>query len=300
LETLEKGTEAILTSEGFAAWLKMLSKFHQYSFNNVILIMSQMPEATHVNSYDRWQQLGRQVARGEKAIKIFYPAFGYRKETDNQTGEERKVRYIRYFGIGNVFDVGQTDGEPLPEPPSVVENTGTSDTVTAINLKLSRFLADEGLVLETKDFPGNARGFWNPTKRQIVTRPSTTMSPFSVGRTRTLVHEAGHFLADHRGQVDRSDAESVAEGATYATFAHFGIDVGDQSFGYLAGWAKDMAVLRRNLGEIQKVSSALITSIEGVCDPFADGFGSFERSDPWVAVRDQLEAETLADSYAQL
>src|SRR5215211_2222662 len=291
LQKLEEGTEAILTSDGFAAYLRTLAKFHSYSFANVLLIDAQRPDATLVNSYARWKQLGRQVLKGETGIRIFFPIF--RTGEDPITGEEE--RHLVSFGIGTVFDVAQTEGEPLPDAPAVTELTGTDDASTALNLKLSRFLIDEGLTLSSEPMHGGKRGTWNPTTRTIAVRTSTAVSPFAIGPTKTLAHEAAHYLADHRGAVPRDDAECVAEGAAYVTMQHFGLDTGTTSFPYLAGWAKDNQVLRRNLAEVQQVATRLITAIEGVGDPYADGYGSFADADPWAAVRDELLAEAEAD-----
>src|SRR5215213_9316364 len=135
LAKLEEGTEAILTSEGFAAYLKTLAKFHSYSFTNVLLIQTQRPDATLVNSYARWKRLGRQVTKGETGIRIFFPIF--RTGEDPLTGEEE--RHLVSFGIGSVFDIAQTEGDPIPDAPPVTELTGTDDVATALNLKLSRF-----------------------------------------------------------------------------------------------------------------------------------------------------------------
>ncbi len=288
LQTLEQGTEAILTSAGFASYLRMLGTFHSYSFTNVILIGAQYPNASLVNSYDRWSELNRQVRKGEKGIKIFFPIFRTREEPDPATGELEKKRILSNFGIGNVFDVAQTDGDPLPEPPAITELTGTDDVVTAINLRISRYLMDDGITLSSEDMDGGKRGYWNPPKRKIAIRTSTTISPLAIGPTRTLVHEAAHYFADHRGNIARDDAECVAEGAAYMTMSHFNVDTGTTSFPYLAGWAQDKDVLRRNLSEIQKIGTGLISAIEGVGDPYADGYGSFNQADPWAAVRNQL------------
>src|SRR5215213_528384 len=294
LQKLEEGTEAILTSDGFAAYLRTLARFHSYSFANVLLIHAQRPDATLVNAYARWKQLGRQVKKGETGIRIFFPIF--RTGEDPITGEEE--RHLVSFGIGTVFDVAQTEGDTLPDVPPITELTGTADAATALNLKLSRFLIDEGLTLASEPMDGGKRGTWNPVKRAIAVRASTVVSPFAIGPTKTLAHEAAHYLADHRGAVPRDDAECVAEGAAYVTMQHFGLDTGTVSFPYLAGWAKDRAVLRRNLAEIQQIGTRLIGAIKGVGDPYADGYGSFDQADPWAAVRDELLAEAGGDQNA--
>lgn len=259
---LEEGTEAILTSEGFSAYLRMMARFHAYSFNNVILIHTQKPDATAVSSYDRWQEFGRQVKKGEKGIKIFFPMFAIVERENPDTGEMERVRKVRSFGIGNVFDVSQTEVDPLPKTPSIVEDVGVTDASQAVNLRLSRFLIDEGVRMESLPIAGEARGFWDPVHNRIVIRSDDT-SPFSITRTGTLVHEAAHREAGHRGHVDRRDAEAVAEGSAYVVLQHFGIDTGQKSFPYIAGWARDKDVLRRNLNEIQTIATQIISVIAG-------------------------------------
>jgi hypothetical protein len=139
--------------------------------------------------------------------------------------------------------------------------------------ELSRWLIGEGLLLESKEFPGNASGFYHPTKRQIVVRRSVVadedgeehplVDPLNVQKTKTLVHEAAHYVADHRGHVDRRDAETVAEGAAFVVMAHHGLDTAGYSFPYLATWAQDVAVLKRNLAAIQQTAATLIGAIAG-------------------------------------
>lgn len=291
LKRLEEGTEAILTDEGFRQYLQMLGKFHRYSFANSLLIMVQNPEATLVNSYDRWQSLNRQVRKGEQGIKIFYPKKKWITETDPDTGEKEKRQILTGYGIGNVFDISQTEGDPPPEASPVTENMETNDIATAINIKLSRFLIDEGLTLSSEEIDGHKRGYWNPTKRKIAVRKDTIFSPFAISPAKTLTHEVAHFVADHRGNIDRGDAEAVAEGSAYAVLSHFGLDTGQSAFPYIAGWVQDKEKLKLNVSEIQKVSTTLITAIEGVTDPYANGFGSWESADPWGPVRDRLQAE---------
>jgi len=270
IETLQAGVEGILTSEGYQAYLKTMAKFHQYSFANSLLIHAQNPEATHVAGYRTWQELNRQVRKGEQAIKIFVP---FRKKVeDEQTGEE-KYR-VTGFGLGNVFDISSTDGEPLPAPPSIIESTEATDVSRAVNKRLSRHLIDEGLLMESKDFPGRAHGFWNPSKNQIVIRRRVDIDeetgealypgdPLTISKTKTLLHEGAHALAKHDNGDDRQDAEVVAESAAYVAFQHFGVDTANYTFGYVAGWGKDANRLRANLTEVQRISNQLISAIEG-------------------------------------
>lgn len=269
LATLETGVAALVTSASFQTYLRMQARFHAYSFGNVLLIHAQRPEATLVNSYKRWQTLGRQVRKGEKGIAIFVPY--KRTEPDPETG--LPVEVVTGFGLGSVFDVAQTDGNPLPAPPQISEDTSSSGVARALNLRLSQWLIGEGLRLESKDFPGHAAGFYHPTKRQIVVRRSVIadedgserplVDPLNVQKTKTLVHEAAHYVADHRGRVDRRDAETVAEGAAFVVLAHHGLDTAGYSFPYLATWARDIAVLKRNLAAIQQTANILIGAVAG-------------------------------------
>jgi hypothetical protein len=297
MATLEQGIESVLSDQGFASYLRMLSKFHEYSWANTILIMSQKPDATRVNSYDRWQQLGRQVMKGEHGIKIFYPK--KRKQADPDTGEESV--FVTGFGIGNVFDISQTEGDPLPTPPTVADLHDTDEKSRQVNIRLSRWLKDsEGLRLESKDFPGAAKGFYLPTSKPpaIVIRKDidikndgeiVLVDPLSVGKTKTLVHEAAHYVADHRGDLPKEDAETVAEASAFAVMQNYGLDTGGYSFPYIATWAKNRDVLKRNLGQVQRVSHVLITAIEGT--PFhepQEQRARFPEEDERLALREQL------------
>jgi len=291
--TLEQGIESVLSDEGFAAYLRMLAKFHDYSYANTILIMTQRSDASRVNSYNRWKELGRQVVKGEAGIKIFYPK---RQNVDDPETGEKKFALIG-FGVGNVFDITQTEGEPLPERPSIVESEAPDEQSRQLNIKMSQWLIDEGLRLESKQFPGNAKGFYLPTGAQkaIVIRRGEAVDPMNVAKTKTLVHEAAHYVADHAPNLPKGDVETVAESSAFVVMARFGLDTGAYSFPYVAGWAKNTDVLKRNLSEIQKVSHKLISAIEGVADP-SEGEeppapGRFLEEDEHLALRERLEWE---------
>ncbi len=262
---LERGIEGILDSEGFAEYLRTMARFHTYSFNNVALIQAQRPEATRVAGYRAWQALGRQVRKGEKGMIVFVP---HRRRVRDEEDPERsqgdgegKVEPARKilagFGLGRVFDVAQTDGEPLAKGPTPQELEGTSSAAEAVDRRLSRFLVGEGVRLSTED-TGRANGFYRPADKLIAVSDRLQGDQ----RTKTLVHEAAHWLADHRGSVARADAETVAESSAFVVLGRFGIDAGSYTFPYVARWAQDKAVLRRNLTEVQGVAAGLIAGIE--------------------------------------
>jgi len=179
LDVLQAGVEGIMTSEGYQAYLKTMSRFHQYSFANSLLIHAQNPDATRVAGYRKWQEVGRQVRKGEQAIKIFVP-FKKRIE-DPDTGETEGYR-VTGFGLGNVFDVSSTDGEPLPERPNAIESTEVTDVSREVNKRLSRWLIDEGVTMESKEIHGSARGYWSPHDKKIVIRRGPTEIDEATGR----------------------------------------------------------------------------------------------------------------------
>ncbi len=266
MSLLERGIEGILDSEGFANYLRTMARFHTYSFNNVALIVALRPEATRVAGYKAWQALGRQVQKGEKGLIVFVPhrkrvreSLDKDQQAQQPAGEQdtQATHLNTGFGLGRVFDIAQTEGDPLPEPPAAQVLNGESETGTRIDRQLSRFLIEGGVRLSSED-TGRANGYYRPEDRLIAV--SNQLSGDQ--RTKTLVHEAAHYLADHRGAVTREDAETVAESSAFVVLAHYGIDAGSYSFPYVARWAKDKAVLRRNLAEVQGVAAGLIAGIE--------------------------------------
>lgn len=257
LLALEKGISAVLDSESFARYLTVMSRFHSYSFGNVALILAQRPEATRVAGYRKWQQLGRQVKRGEQGIRILVP---HKRIVELDEGEEETV--IRSFGVGTVFDAAQTEGDPIPAPPLAEELRTATDAGRLLYRVTERFLDQTGIPVERvpEPVPGrpSAKGCWSPAERVIRVKDDLAIDQAA----KTLVHETAHAVADHHGWHARGDAETVAEGAAYVVLAHFGIDSGAYSFPYIAGWAEEREVLKRNLAGVQQTAHLIITGIE--------------------------------------
>jgi antirestriction protein ArdC len=248
LQRFEDAVGAIQDSESFRRWLDISSRFHNYSLGNQLLIAMQRPDATYVAGFHRWLKLGRHVLKGEKGIRIMVPLA--RKVTSDAGEEERKVSG---FGIGFVFDVSQTDGEPLPAFHVPTLEGGAGEELWE---GLNRFAAGEGVavsVVEPAELPGQTMGYYSPATKQIVVGAYSQRQ-----RTKTLAHELGHHVAR---VDDRAENECIAEGIAYVVCAHFGIDTGERSFPYVAGWAKDRAVLRNVLGTIQTASAILIEGV---------------------------------------
>ncbi len=280
-DKLEEGLKELFESEKYKSYLTTMSKFHNYSFNNTLLIAMQKPEATLVAGYQAWQKnFNRHVNKGERGIRILAPApYKIKEERDKLdpvTGEvmldkdgmpqteEVEVK-IPAFRAVSVFDVSQTDGEPLPELEakellSTVE--GYEDFINAIT-----YVAHAPIGFE--DIPGASKGYFNIEKNRIAVQEGMSESQ----TLKTMVHETAHSML-HNKEVnkedilapakDRNTKEVEAESIAYTVCQHFGIDTSDYSFGYIAGWSngKDMKELKSSLDTIRRTASELITGIE--------------------------------------
>jgi antirestriction protein ArdC len=302
LQKLEAGFEQVATNVGFQRWLQTMRTFHHYSFSNTILIMVQRPDATHVMGYgDKdgrtgWKSVGRQVRKGETGIRIFAPNKRWMTEEDPQTGQERRQQIVTSFRIVSVFDVSQTDGEPLLEQPDPPEPEESNDISRDVNRRLSRWLIDEGVTLESRSMEGTKSGYYSPRDKRIAIRspfvngvdPDTgetkvlqLVDPLNITKTNTLIHEAAHYVGAHDGTMDRGLAELIAEGATYVVAHKHEIPRSEYSFTYTASWARgDRAILQQGLGEIHRISNVLINAIAGVDDPSSEDPGAIPDAVP--------------------
>lgn len=263
LRLLERSVEAIQDSDTFRAYLSAQARFHHYSWGNVLLILSQHPDARHVAGYRTWQQLGRQVKRGEKAIRIIAPAYYKKKERDEQTGEDVE-RAVTFFRGASVFDISQTEGEALPEVavPVLDSNAGAE-----LYASLEGVALTEGLrvTIGHESFlqRSTMMGFYEPATRSIFLREAAQLQ-----KTKTLAHELAHHFAAHKESGPASETE--AEAVSYVVLAHHGLDSGERSFPYIATWSKDKAVLKTALATIQRVSTTIIDRLRsdaGVDNP---------------------------------
>lgn len=259
LKTLEQGIESIVDSDGFRRYLACMSKFHSYSWGNICLILAQCPEASHVAGYKRWQELGRQVRKGEKGIVILAPLT--RKVT--QPGAEETSSVVVGFRVTHVFDIAQTEGEPLPKPPIAEAIRTNTDTGEELYRCLEQWLVSEAVSVEIGQC-GSANGYYQPGTKRIVLSARIQGTDQA---TKTLAHEAGHYVADHRGFMPREDAETVAEAAAYCVLSYFGLDSSEYSFPYISCWAEDQSVLKRNLEAIQRTADLILDGLDTLCAP---------------------------------
>lgn len=276
LVMLERGIEAMLTSDGFAAYLRAIARFPTYSARNIALINAQNPNASRVMGYRAWQALGRQVRRGERGLRILAP---YRRAITQTAGDvsddERATTAISGFGVATVFDIAQTDGEPLPQPTAPQLLAGDSPLAGWLWDRLAAFLADEGVPLERRPL-AQGYGVYFPVIRRVAIHAELDGDQAA----KTLAHECAHHVALTRavGQhgASRADAETIAEGAAFAVLARYGLDSGEYSFPYVAAWAGapteggSRAVLARNLAAIRTTAATLIAAVE---EQSGDGAG---------------------------
>src|SRR5918998_922153 len=235
LQQLEAGVQAIQTGDDFKRYLQTAAKFHNYSANNVLLVLAQRPDATRVAGYKTWQALGRQVRKGERAIYIFAPR-PYRVTTETEAGKE-ETREGLTFRLVPVWDQAQTDGDPLPTMDAPVL-TGDADTATYDALVL--FAAREGLTV-TNDDPNTDgddtrsryHGYYSPGRKLIFVKRAAPAQML-----KTLVHELAHHLDPELRTAPQAERETVAEATAFVVAAHQGIDTAPYTFPYIATWAE--------------------------------------------------------------
>ena len=277
-DRLENGIKELFASGRYAEYLSAMSKFHHYSFGNVVLILLQCPTATHVAGYNRWKKdFGRQVKKSEHGISILCPCpqtrWMQRERTDAVTGQPvlspdgspvmETVRVtIPRFKIGTVFDVSQTEGRELPSIVAA-ELTGEVECFP----ELYDCLVSLSPVPVTEDkVPGAAKGYFSSEQQEIVLRRG--MPQLQV--IKTLVHEIAHARLHDRTklpveeQKERSQKEVEAESVAYVVCQYLGLDTSDYSFGYVAGWSrnKELRELKESLGVIQATAGDMISKIE--------------------------------------
>lgn len=258
-EIILQGVEKLI--EDPKSYFYFRFRFPKYSVNNTILIWMQFPDATMCASRENWAKRGRTVAPDElrNGIKIYYPLFRYQKRINPDTGEEETRKTLSGFGVGNTWDVSQTEGDPLPQEPTIIESLGITEGSKDVDRRLASYLIGEGVRLARMPL-GTARGVYSPPEKAIAL--NLTLPYGDILTTKTLMHEAAHYAGDHRGG-DKRDLETVAELGAVIPMMYFGMQTDEYSFPYIAHWAEDMSRLRQNLGAAQKISTQLITAVEG-------------------------------------
>ncbi len=279
-DRLETGIQELFESERYKAYLTTMSKFHSYSFNNTLLIAMQGGQL--VAGYNKWRDdFHRNVKKGEKAIKILAPApFKAKKEVQKLDAQGRPVMgkdgkpvtevqeiQVPAFKIVSVFDVSQTEGEPLPSI-GVEELTGSVERYGEFFKALEQ---TSPVPIGFEDIPGGSHGYYHLTEKRIAIQEGMS----ELQTLKTAIHEIAHSKlhaidpeAPVIEQADRPDSrtrEVQAESVAYAVCQHYGLDTSDYSFGYVAGWSsgKDLKELKASLETIRATAHELISTIDG-------------------------------------
>jgi antirestriction protein ArdC len=237
-EQLERAIEALAQSDGWQAWIRTRAAFRRYSLQNTILIAMQRPDATRVVGYRQWQKLGRQVRRGEKGISILAPMT--RKERDENGNETGEVR--TFFRAVCVFDVSQTVGDPLPEPP---REPITGESHAGLLRKLETYAGGIGYRVAYEATGSGALGYCDTRARRIVVAPDQRAN----ARVRTLIHELAHALGVGHDGYGRQAAEVIVESAAMIACATAGLDTSGESVPYIAGWSDGSTETLREYAE---------------------------------------------------
>jgi len=259
LQTLGDKVAALATSGEWLAYLRFVAAFRSYSLNNVLLIATQCPEASRVAGYRTWQRLGRQVRKGEKAIKILGYSTKKITKTDPVTGEETEDRLVRY-PVLSVFDISQTDGDPIPTSQYQLP---TGDGPDGALDQLTDWLQAEGWTLREVPLADGCEGYTDHATRVIVTEAG--LDP--AARLVVLLHEAGHAmlhsdLALGEYQAHRGVCETEAESTAYVLANLLGLDVDASSISYVAGWSHaDPAVLSAAAANVLRAVNAIAVGL---------------------------------------
>jgi hypothetical protein len=246
-QALERGQ-----SEALKVYLSVMSRFHRYSWGNILLIYSQRPEAAHVAGFHAWLKMRRYVRKGEKGIVILAPMVGRKRaaQSDDLTQDEQ----TRVFGFraAHVFDLSQTDGEPLPEFASVAGNP------QSYSEHLKQFATNQNIAVEYDSRISPARGMSSGGKITLL----PDLSPaehFSV-----LTHEIAHELlhrGDRRSQTTHTIRETEAEAVAFVVSSAIGLDTNTSSSDYIQLHSGDKTTLVESLAAIQQTASVILRAI---------------------------------------
>ena len=276
LKQLEQGIKDVFVSGRYQEYLTTMAKFHHYSFNNVMLILMQRPDASHVAGFHTWQrEFERSVMKGETGIRILAPVsikreiWSEKKDAQGRslpdpiTGnpiKELKEIQIQSFRIVCVFDIEQTTGKPLPKLAEELKThlDNAKDLEKAIHSVAT-------CPIEFDLMPDSVNGYYDTSVHKIVIRKGMATAQ----TIKTMVHELAHSrLHDESHEADnklkdRATMEVEAESVAFVVCQHLGIDTAEYSFGYLASWSENQEVkkLSSSLSLIQKESDALIKLI---------------------------------------
>ena len=256
VKLLVESVSALMSAETYKAALAFRQKLHQYSFGNCWLIYKQCPHASYIAGYKRWQELGRQVKKGETSLAILAPLT--RKEKGD-TGEDKYT--VFGFRSASVFDISQTEGQPVPEYPKPQLLGDDGESIQDFLKRIEEFATSRGFPIVRMALESGVMGSFSHRDGKIAL--SEAAPPLQ--QVKTLIHEVAHALM-HRGEATRPYHvhELEAESCAFLTCHALGLDTSQYSFAYLANWADDPEELLPSAERACKTSDQIL---EALCGP---------------------------------
>ena len=314
MQSLESGVEELFTSNRYQEFLKTMAKFHNYSFNNTMLIAMQRPDATLVTSYKNWQSMGRQVMKGEKGITIIAPApYKKMKEkevldenqrpimgTDGKPKTEQVEITVPHFKAVTVFDIAQTSGEPIQTlaPELLTAAVQDFDSFMQAIQKISP------VPIRFDEIDGNANGYYHNADKEIVIKKGLSESQ----TLKTAIHETAHAklhdkeIMESLGvEKDRLTKEVEAESVAYCVCSSFGLDTSDYSFPYIAGWSssREMKEMKASMDVIRKTAGEIIDQLTEELEIILEEKQKTELHEKYGILVDALEAAGYRYDYRE-
>lgn len=314
MQSLESGVEEFFTSNRYQEFLKTMAKFHNYSFNNTMLIAMQRPDATLVTSYKNWQSMGRQVMKGEKGITIIAPApYKKMKEkevldenqrpimgTDGKPKTEQVEVTVPHFKAVTVFDIAQTSGEPIQTlaPELLTAAVQDFDSFMQAIQKISP------VPIRFDEIDGNANGYYHNADKEIVIKKGLSESQ----TLKTAIHETAHAklhdkeIMESLGvEKDRLTKEVEAESIAYCVCSSFGLDTSDYSFPYIAGWSssREMKEMKASMDVIRKTAGEMIDQLTEELEIILEEKQKTELHEKYGILVDALEAAGYRYDYRE-
>ena len=314
MQSLESGVEELFTSNRYREFLKTMAKFHNYSFNNTMLIAMQRPDATLVTSYKNWQSMGRQVMKGEKGITIIAPApYKKMKEkevldenqrpimgTDGKPKTEQVEVTVPHFKAVTVFDIAQTSGEPIQTlaPELLTAAVQDFDSFMQAIQKISP------VPIRFDEIDGNANGYYHNADKEIVIKKGLSESQ----TLKTAIHETVHAKLHDREimeslgvEKDRLTKEVEAESVAYCVCSSFGLDTSDYSFPYIAGWSssREMKEMKASMDVIRKTAGEMIDQLTEELEIILEEKQKTELHEKYGILVDALEAAGYRYDYRE-
>lgn len=314
MQSLESGVEELFTSNRYQEFLKTMAKFHNYSFNNTMLIAMQRPDATLVTSYKNWQSMGRQVMKGEKGITIIAPApYKKMKEkevldenqrpimgTDGKPKTEQVEVTVPHFKAVTVFDIAQTSGEPIQTlaPELLTSAVQDFDSFMQAIQKISP------VPIRFDEIDGNANGYYHNADKEIVIKKGLSESQ----TLKTAIHETVHAklhdkeIMESLGvEKDRLTKEVEAESVAYCVCSSFGLDTSDYSFPYIAGWSssREMKEMKASMDVIRKTAGEMIDQLTEELEIILEEKQKTELHEKYGILVDALEAAGYRYDYRE-